>query len=67
MGVRFASNNHFNVLNIEESGDIEDNTYVFYCGDSVSSQRMKDGQHLKPMLDFEYRDTLDRFDKEVFT
>ena len=66
-GVQFTSQNHFNVLNIEESGDVEDDTYVFYCGDLVSSQRTKHGWHLKPTLDSEYRDTLEGFDKEVFT
>ena len=67
LGVQFAFKNHFNVLNIEESGDVEDNTYVFYCSDSASSQRMKCGRYLKLMLDSEYRDTLDGFDSEVLT
>ena len=66
-GVWFTSKNRFNVLNIEKSGDVEDDAYVFYCGDSASLWRMKCGQHLKPMLDSKYRDTLDGFDKEVFT
>ena len=57
----------FDVLNIKELGDVEDDTYVFYCGDSVSSQRTKRGQHPKLTLDSEYRDTLDGFDKEIFT
>ena len=65
-GVRFTSQNRFDVLNIEESGDVEDNTYVFYCGDSASSQRTKRSWHPKPTLDSKYRDTLDGFNKEVF-
>ena len=65
--VWFTSQNCFNVLNIEESGDVEDDTYVFYCGDLVSLQRTKHGQHPKPTLDSKYRDTLKGFDKEVFT
>ena len=44
-----------------------DNTYVFYCGDLASLQRTKCGQHPKLMLDSEYRDILDGFNKEVFT
>ena len=66
-GVQFTSQNRFNVLNIEESGDVEDDTYIFYCSDLVSLQRMKCGQHPKLTLDSEYRDTLEEFDKEVFT
>ena len=65
-GVRFTSQN-FHALNIEESGDVEDDTYVFYCGDSASLQRTKHGWHPKPTLDSEYRDTLEGFNKEVFT
>ena len=65
--VQFTFKNHFNVLNIEKSGDVEDDTYVFYCGDLASSCRMKHGQHLKLILDSKYRDTLDGFDREVFT
>ena len=67
MGVQFASQNRFNVLNIKESGDIENDTYVFYCGDLVSSRRTKCSQHPKLMLDSKYRDALDGFDKEIFT
>ena len=67
MDVQFASQNCFDVLNIKGSGDVEDDTYVFYCGDLVSSQRMKCGQHPKLTLDSEYRDTLNGFDKEIFT
>ena len=67
LSVWFASQNRFHVLNIEESGDVEDDTYVFYCSDSVSSQMMKCGQHPKPTLDSKYRDILEEFDKEVFT
>ena len=66
-GVWFASQNCFDVLNIEESGDVEDDTYVFYCGDSASLRRTKHGRHPKLTLDSKYRDTLDGFDKEVFT
>ena len=67
LGVQFTSQNHFNVLNIEESGEIEDDTYVFYCGDLVSSRRTKCSQHSKLTLDSKYRDALDGFDKEIFT
>ena len=67
LGVQFTSQNCFDVLDIEESEDVEDDTYVFYCGDSVSLQRTKCGRHPKLTLDSKYRDTLDGFDKEVFT
>ena len=36
LSVWFASQNHFDVLNIEELEDVEDDTYVFYCDDSAS-------------------------------